>query len=420
MVNENNVITPVILGGDLGAYSMARSFAEGLGVFSYVFARDRLAICETSSFINLTVVKNLDDPNVAVSVLIDFAKEHTNEALMLIPTADWYMEMLQYSRETLSKYYNFSIPDFEIWRAFTEKSSFYEILSANGVSYPKTVSFSGVEIEKIKKSEFVLKPPYVLKPSDSALYWKNSFEGMQKVYFPYSKEDVCLISEKIFASGYEGKIIVQERLLDTDDEGFVSEPRAMVLTTFSDHSGRVVRAALGEILLEEDAPTARGNYSAIVTAPLNDFCQKLIGLLEKYRYHGIANFDILEVGGKYFCLELNARSGRSSDYVRAAGINLANALVKDALGIRMEKIFNYDSILWSAVPLNCLYKRPRDKTLLCRAESLIAEGMYSSPFDSELDRGFLRRIYVMIHLRRQAKLYTKYSREELNCFSAKY
>ena len=89
MNNNKSLLTPVLLGGDLNAYSMAMSFANAYGVRSYVFSRSRLAITDSSSFIKLNVVNGLDGCDGAVDALEDFAKEHSGEKLILVPCADW-------------------------------------------------------------------------------------------------------------------------------------------------------------------------------------------------------------------------------------------------------------------------------------------------------------------------------------------
>lgn len=415
MINKNKLVAPVILGGDLGAYSMARAFAETAGVISYVFARERLAICDSSAFTELTVVKNLDDPNVATELLIEFASAHKEKALIIIPTSDWYMEVLQYSREVLEKYYFFYIPDFELWRALTDKSSFYSLLSANGISYPETVVLSPDKLNSFGKIIAKIKPPYVLKPADSSMYWRNYFKGMQKVYFPLTLEEAEAITKMIYASGYTGKIIVQERILRIDSDGIYHDPDSSVLTTYSNREGRVVRAVLGDVLLEEQGPTSRGNYSSILTRPLDSFSKKLISFLNGFGYVGIANFEILTVGDKKYCLELNARSGRSSDYVRAAGVNLAGMLIKDMSGIFTDENFDYDEILWTAAPIKCLNGNCVNERFIKRAQSIFEKRRYSSPFDSQLDNGLFRKLYLMLHERRQIVLFERQGKEALRC-----
>ncbi len=407
MTGLRGMITPVILGGDLGAYSVARAFAEGAGVISYVFARDRLALCDNSAFIKLIVIKQLDDPNVAAEALVEFARLHAGEELILVPASDWYMDMLQYSRDVLGEYYRFSVPSFEVWRALTDKASFYSVLTDHGISHPDTRVISSNDLDRLSAIMKDLKPPFVLKPSDSSMYWKNHFDGMRKVYFPYSTDEARDYAKAIFSSGYEGKLVVQERIFEHNEQGCLTEPSASVLTTFSDSHGRVVRAVIGDVVLEEQGPTSRGNYSAIITRENDEFSMKLIALLEELGYVGVANFDIISSGGISYCLELNARCGRSSDYTRAAGVNLAKLMINDMSGIRMKKELTSAEVLWCAVPIRCIEKRARSNKLLRRAQTLCAQGRVSSPFDSELDCGIIRRLYVRIHMHRQARLYKK-------------
>ena len=90
-------VTPVLLGGDLNAYSLAASFADAEGLISVCFARDKLAMCDLSSFTQLHAIEELDDVNVAVPALLSFAEKRKSERLLLVPCADWYVELVEYS-----------------------------------------------------------------------------------------------------------------------------------------------------------------------------------------------------------------------------------------------------------------------------------------------------------------------------------
>ena len=130
---------------------------------------------------------------------------------MLIPCADWYMEMLEYARDALDGHFYFFIPEFEIWRVTSDKSSFGEMLSRYGISHPKTVVIDS-SMKDIEKRFLSLKPPFVLKAADSSEYWRHPFSGMEKVFFLPSADGIKRIAEKIFSSGYSGKLVAQERI----------------------------------------------------------------------------------------------------------------------------------------------------------------------------------------------------------------
>jgi D-aspartate ligase len=400
---------PVLLGGDLNAYSMAASFAS-LGIESSVFARERLALTDTSSFIDLHILPELCDFNKAAPALLSFAKQHAGEELILVPCADWYMEMIEYARDALDGHFRFLIPDFEVWRTVSDKATFLKIMDKYGINHPKTEVFDSCLISFDRKCGG-MKPPFVIKPSDSSEYWKHPFVGMKKVYFADTVSESRDICDKIFSSGYPGRVLVQE---------YVGESRkralASVLTTFSGSDGRVVRAVLGDVLLEERGDRARGNYSAIITRPLDAMAEKIIRMLEGIKYTGIANLDILYYGGESYCLELNPRQGRSFDYVRGAGVNLAELILGELDGVSGAASFSYPMWLWRSVTRRTLAKYTDEPGLLSLAEKLERDGYVITPYDSDTDRGILRRLYVAAHLLRERGRYKRQRENSGICY----
>ncbi|MBE6536507.1 MAG: hypothetical protein E7673_01000 [Ruminococcaceae bacterium] len=406
MENKYEKITPVLLGGDLNAYSMAMSFAEAFGVVSEVFSRERLAITDFSSYINNHTVRGLAEIEVAVPELISFAKSRAGEKLLLIPCADWYVEMLEYARDALTGHFYFHIPDFEVWRAVSDKASFTRLMDKYGVPHPKTEIFDE-KFQDFQKKGAKMRPPFVLKPSDSSEYWRNPFPDMKKVYFVNSLGEAKKIGERIYSSGYGGKIILQEYIGD-----FSEKATASTLTVYMDRYGRAVRAVLGDILLEELGPTARGNYSAIVTRPLDSLSRALILMLEGIKYTGIANFDILSSGGKSFCLELNPRQGRSFDYLRCAGVNIARLLLSDMNGEKIAPEFEYPNGIWRAVRRKTVQRHSTERALLKKATELEKNGSGVYAYDLRGDKNLRRMLYVFLHMRREEKRYRKYTSDD--------
>ena len=406
MENKNERITPVLLGGDLNAYSMATSFADAYGVVSEVFSREKLAITDLSSYINNHTVEGLDDLEVAVPLLLSFAKSRVGERLLLVPCADWYVEMLEYAADALTGHFYFNIPSFEIWRAVSDKASFTALMDKYGIPHPKTEIFDS-SFKDFQRRCIGMRPPFVLKPSDSSEYWRNPFPDMQKVYFPTSLGEAKRIGEKIYASGYSGKLLLQEYISGEGAEA----ASASTLTVYMSKKGKAVRAVLGDILLEELGPTARGNYSAIVTRALDPLSYALIEMLEGIKYTGIANFDILSEGGKSYCLELNPRQGRSFDYTRCAGVNLAKLLVMDMNGESVKADFEYPDGVWRAVKRRTVEKYSHEPALLKKAMTLEKNGARVTAYGGRGERGLQRRIYVFIHMQREDRRYRKYTRE---------
>lgn len=408
MKNKYERITPVLLGGDLNAYSMAMSFADAIGAVSEAFAREKLAITDLSSYINVHAVRDLNDCNVAVPELISFAKRRAGEALLLVPCADWYVEMLEYAKDALTEHFYFNIPSFEIWRAVSDKASFTQLMDKYGVPHPKTEIFDE-GFKDFQRRGMKMRPPFVLKPSDSSEYWRNPFPNMKKVYFPQSLGEAKKIGEKIYASGYGGRILLQEYVGGADK---TKRATASTLTVYMNRNAKAVRAVLGDILLEELGPTARGNYSAIVTRELDALSYSLISMLEGIRYTGIANFDILSSGGESYCLELNPRQGRSFDYTRCAGVNLAELLIRDMKGEKTEPKFKYPDGIWRCVGRRTVQRHSTERALLKKAMLLEKRGKALSAYDLRADKNPKRRLYVLIHMKREEKRYKRYTKAD--------
>lgn len=386
MKKHEKSILPVLLGGDLNAYSVALAFREAFGVSSHAFVRYKCGATENSRFIKTHAVAEADDARVAVPELLRLAAEHSDAELYLVPCADWYVELLEDAKDALSDIYNIHIPRRNIWSGLKDKCSFYGIMNKSKLPYPRFISFGvGEPITEKKLSE--IKYPAVLKPSDSTEYWRHPFPDMQKVYFPENAGEACGIIYRIFDAGYGGRVIVQNRVGSTANN--------RVLTTFSDNGGRVVRAVFGEVILEETGRTSYGNHSAIITLPLDELCFKLIDLLNGLGYTGIANFDIMKDGAEEYVLEVNTRQGRSCDYLRAAGVNMAELLVLTASGEKIQPCFLYPEIYWHYPPHRTVlrYCHPRFSE---RAERLNKAGLGHSPYNNAFERG-LRRAYVMLH-----------------------
>lgn len=386
MKKQDKKIIPVLLGADLNAYSVALAFYEAYGVTSHVFARYKCGATENSKFIKTHIRSGIDHMKIAVPELLKFAAEHSDAELFLIPCADWYVAMLQSARDELSEAYKFHIPGRELWEKLSDKHTFYQLLREEEISYPDYEVFSSanaVGAEALSKVKY----PAVVKPTDSAEYWKHHFTDMQKVFFVNNAAEAEIVIKRIFKSGYNKQVVLQNRV------GSIADNK--VLTTFSDKDGRVVRAVFGEVILEELGKTSYGNHSAIITCPLDDTCRRMIDFLNKMKYVGVANIDIMSDGVRDYVLELNTRQGRSCDYLRAAGVNIAELFVKAALGEGIEPSFSYEEIYWHYPPHKTVLSNS-SRNSANKAEQLKRNGLEFSPYENTSE-GVMRRAYVWVH-----------------------
>ena len=380
----------VLLGGDLSAYSVAVSFHSEFGIRSTAFCRYRCGITGYSSLIDLRVEPDILDDAIGTSILLRHANERKSRPY-LIPCGDWYVAFLSRNRETLKNAYLFLIPSEETFEKTSDKVEFYKMLEKDGLPYPKTrvLSFGYLSLSKFLTD---WKYPAVLKPSRSVSYYAHSFADMAKVYFPQNPKEALDIAEKIFASGYRDTLVLQEYIGREN-----KKPIAKTLTLLSDHNGIVRRGVLGEVLIEEQAKGARGNYAAILTRPPDALTCRLISFVEKIGYVGASNFDILSYEGKDYILELNPRHGRSCDYLRSAGVNLARFFVDAIDENPMQTDLSSRVGLWHAVPLFAV-RGMISKNEKATLYSLKRDGRTTSAFQYEGERKTLRRrAYLQIH-----------------------
>ena len=389
-------VAPVLLGLDLNAYSVAVALHEAYGVTSDAFGRYSVGITRYSHIIRPHIEGALSHTDAGVATLRTFSRKLLEEGKLpiLIPCADWYAEFLENSKEYLKDAYRFLVPELSLYREVSEKASFSCLLDRFGIPHPETKVFSKQGDRELSDFSCSIPYPAVLKPADSSAYWRSPFSGMKKVWFPKAAEEAKAISDRIYAAGYTGRLVLQRLLRPT---------RRSTLTVFCDADAVARRAVLGDILLEERGGTAQGNYSAILTRPLDRTSMALIRLLERVGYCGIANFDILSEGEKSYVLELNPRQGRSSDYTRAAGVNLFSCLVSVLTGKKVSTDFSYREVFWHCVPTDAVRRYATDPSLLGRAEELIAEGAEFSPFSyrPDLSHNPIRRLYTFLHGKRR-------------------
>ncbi len=393
MKNARKPIMPVLLGGDLNAYSVALSFMKCYRVTSHAFMPYRCGATSFSRFIKPHVVKDITKISVATEVLLSFACENSKYELYLIPCSDVYVALLQKIKGLLSGFYNISLPETRLWKKLKDKKVFYSMLAEDGIPYPSSAFLNGNT--KIDKKDLTgLTFPLVLKPSDSAEYWLHPFSDMRKVYFPKSRWEAMQIAEKIFSSGYTGDIILQ-RLIEGGT--------IRVFTTYSNKEGRVVAGVLGEVVLEEKGMTSYGNHSAIITLPTDALCDRLVEFLNRKKYVGFANFDIIVNDTGSYVLEINTRQGRSCDYLRGAGINLAELIVEG--GKPNNTGFLYNEIYWHYYPHKTVLRYCDNTSKVEAINTLYNTDREFSPYKNSYG-GIMQKYYAIIHshrLKRQAK-----------------
>ena len=398
---------PVLLGGDLNCYNVARAFHEAYGVRSAAFGRYPVSATKYSKIIDVTAIPDIDNDDVMLRVLKKYADEHKDGRLILFGCTDDYAAMIIRHKSELPMY-TAPYTDKSLVEPLSRKAEFYEICKKYSIPYPKTIVLSSTAVQS-ELAESVLGFPYpiIIKPSSSVDYWKHPFDGMKKVYIAECPEDAEKIINGIYASGYPEKMILQEFIPGGDSS-------MRVFTAFSDSAGRVRAMCLGHTMVEEHTPKGLGNHAAIVTEDASSFplTSKLKALLEELHYTGFSNFDIKYTGSgsDFRVFEINLRQGRSNMYMTAAGINVARLAAEVYNSEGSDCVICKKEHFWHHVPKSVAYAYTEDSSLVDKAKALAEAGEETSSlwYPPDIFRSPLRLLCVCEQLRRQKKKFEIY------------
>lgn len=390
---------PIILGGDITTYSLARSFHEEYGVKSVAVSMLKSIMISHSSIIENIVVPDMDSKEHFVQRLIEIAKRYPGKKLLLMACGDWYVRMIVENRAALEEYYVVPYIGEELLNRLVLKDSFYRICDEVGVPYPKTFVYDCKDPQPL---DFEFSYPVIAKPASSAAYHYAKFEGKKKVFRMKSEEELSAMLDKLRASGYDYKFLIQDTIPGLDYN-------MRILTCYCDRHGKVRFFSSGHVLLEDNAAMGVGNPVAIINDVNREIMENARRLLEHVGYTGFANFDIKydERDGSFRFFEINTRLGRSNFYVTGSGFNAVKWIVDDLI---YEKDFDDEPViadnedsLYTVVPKDVLMNYVKDDALRQRVKELYAKGCVHDPLSYKGERNLIRRLYPIYFMWKQRK-----------------
>ncbi|MCR4615362.1 MAG: ATP-grasp domain-containing protein [Clostridiales bacterium] len=394
---------PVILGGDITAYSLIRSFYEEYQIKSLAVNMSQGGPVVMSGLCESIYYENLESKEVLLPALMEVGEKYSKDKkLLVLGCGDWYVRMLIENRGMLSKYYVIPYIDEDTMNRIVLKDKFYEIMEELNIPYPKTFVYDCKEKTPLT---YDFEYPVIAKTANSALYHYAKFEGKKKVFCLNSKEEVEKMLSNLAKSSYDYKFLIQDRI-PGDDTGM------RVLTCYCDRNSDVRFVSFGHTLLEEHTPSALGNPCAIINEVNAEVAEQAARFLKHVGYVGYANFDLKydPRDGKYKFFEINIRLGRSNYYVTGSGFNTVKYLVDDFIyGKDFEGMTVADKEhLFTFVPKCVIKKFVRDKELRDRALKLFRNGEWSNPIIFKPDMTLKRWLYVAAYEINQIKKFNKY------------
>ncbi|MBO2942914.1 ATP-grasp domain-containing protein [Paenibacillus sp. F411] len=354
---------PIILGSDENAYGNARLIHEAYQIKPLLLCTRLLIPTMNSQLFHLVQIDRFDHDEVFPGALLSILEKHAadNQKIVVIPCSDYYASLLT---RHYSKFKGLIANHFiseELLDTFDTKDKFYQLCERHGLDYPKTIVCQPHERETaLDKMSFDF--PIVVKPENSNAYdyLHSDFEGKKKVFFFHDKNEYLKMVTSLNRSDYQGKLIIQEFIPGGDDA-------MRVMNSYSDENGKVKLMSLGQPVLEEYAPKTLGNYAAIIARSDMKLYQQIKTFLEEIGYVGFSNIDMKYDSrtGKYMMFEINPRMGRSSLFVRAAGLNMIKVLIDNVVyGKEEECVYGNQTGMWTNVPKSVLNRYVSNSKLL--------------------------------------------------------
>ena len=385
---KERTFIPVLLGGDINTYSVARAFYEQYQVKSYVFGKYQTGPSFNSQITVYEGNPKIDTDDYFLERISRFAGEHSDKKILLIGCGDSYVALASRHKKELPDNVIAPYIDFDLMDSLQQKERFYQLCEKHGVDYPKTIVY-----KKEMGLDFACDFPYpvILKPSNSIAYWEHPFPTQNKIYKPGSRKELEEIITQIYDAGYDDDLIIQDMIPGNDEY-------MRVLTSYSDKNGKVKMMCLGHVLLEEHTPHGLGNHAVIITEPNQELMKRVRNLLEDLHYVGFSNFDIKydRRDGKYKFFEINTRQGRSNYYVTGSGFNVAKYIVEEYVyGKELKFETAKEEHLWMVVPKAVAFKYVKDPESKAKMKKLIKAGKMVNPVFKKGDLGW-PRLYRML------------------------
>lgn len=389
MTARHERILPVVIGGDIGVYAIARQLHEATGRRVTVLANAPIGAIRRSTYIDTAPLPAHATRDEIRDALTGLAAGREPRSAVVMANTDAMATILASLRSDLEPVYAVPFPDVDVIDRVSDKGAFGRICDEAGVRSPRqvVVDFSGADAPDWVAPAIGIPFPLVAKAAVGAAYDAVEFPGKRKIWFIDSAAELDSLWADLREAGFRSTFVVQE-LIAGDNTAM----RSITAYVGSDGTVRLIGSA--RVLLEDHAPTMIGNPVAMITEAFPELWAGAERILTAADYRGFANFDVKidPATGEPVFFEINPRIGRNSFYMTAAGANPMVPMLADLIdGAPLPRKEVTEEILYSLVPTRLLLRYVRDDALAARVRSL-APG--ADPLRDRADRSLVRAALV--------------------------
>jgi len=390
----------IIFGSDANAYYLARCFHEAYNRKARVIGAHSMSFVNHSKIVSPVFDLALWSPRHFAEWVNNYVIEIDAEKIVCISSNETYARLLVTNRDKLDSRIVFNYVELALLDTLIMKDKFYDTYKNSGF-LPKTCvyRFDG-------EPEFDFGFPVVVKPADVISYGKISFEGKKKIYKAEDGAELTEILNLLKNSSYDDSVIIQE-YIPGDDSALYDG------VIYCNSRGKAELFAFAQIGLQEHEASMIGNAACLINGFSTMGYDEKIPLqfkdfMESIDFRGFAELDIKydSRDGKYKIMEINARQGRSSYYVAAAGYNLVEYLVDDLVyGKEKDFVLVKDELLLTYVPKGIIKKYVVNEDFKRKAMELYREKKVYNPIIYKKDMPLKRILFLA---RKQLRYYNAF------------
>nr|WP_300336465.1 carboxylate--amine ligase [Actinomyces sp.] len=379
-------VLPVVLGGDIGAYALARELHEATGQRVTLLSPSPVQAIALSSYIDV-VDQDCADEAGLLRALRRLVRGRGPRSAVVIANTDSLARFLACHRHELEPQYVVPFPSLEAMDTLSDKVAFARACAEHGLRTPRQVVVHGSQLAA-GDPEVDLAFPLIGKPAVGSDWDALSFPSKRKIYEIDTPDQLRQLWQDLREAAFSSTFLVQERIPGQDDA-------MRSVTAYVASTGQVTMIGSARVLLEDHAPSLIGNPVAMITEPYPGLWEGVESLLASSGYRGFANFDVKvdpRTGQPVF-FEVNPRIGRNSYYMAAAGVNPMVPMIRDLVdGCPGERREVRREVLYTLVPIHLILHQVQDRQLRRRVLRLARRAV--DPLRDPAEKSLRRRVLL--------------------------
>jgi len=248
-----------------------------------------------------------EDPEGLLDFLVEYGKKQ-DKPPVLYPSADGYAEFIDKYLPTLQKYYLINQTEQGLFTKVINKDSLYSLAKEHNVLFPETIYIDDEDYKE--KVNSIIKFPCLVKPTDSPAFVSYFRKKLFKVYNMEELEDAIKKAQEANLD-----VVIQRIIPGFDDHMYTFD-------AYLNQDSKVTHWITCQKLRQFPINFGASVYTIQKYVPeLYEIGAKF---LEDIGFKGFAEIEFKKDAdtGKYYLIEINARTTNLNSMLFKAGINM--------------------------------------------------------------------------------------------------